>query len=1158
MTIRKYFKSIAGIAVSICLIFSAYLSSSALSGLVEFGWTIQNNNQNIAISYEGNQTVFNFKSSYDWSTGELAKFKNKLVSCGENAYEIKFKVDDLSGGWSAFSLSWDASSNGILNNNGLIFIATAAGLEIRNAAATVTTLPLNVMEFHEIITWYSGTTIYVSVDGTQAASFVNADIANQYSSAIALGTGLTVSCSGGNNTAFRINADNNSHGWEKAGSRKNIAIIDNEKEMIFRFGNNYNWQSEHVKWENKLVSQGNQTYEFKFKVDNLTGGWIPFAVSWSVGTNGVLNANGIVFNAINGALEIRNAATMVATVPMDVTVYHDIKIWYSANTVYIAVDGTLAASFVSSDIVSQLSGAINMSTGLTLSVGGGNNTAIRIKTDLFNNGWSIQNSANNIGITDTPDTTTIAFGQGYNWETGELAKLENKVLPLTDNRFSFTFKLDDITGGWVPIGLSWSASANGTLHVNGLILNACENLIEIKNQYATVNTVSIDTSQYHTITAWTSETSTINVAIDGITRASFSSPDIYSQMTGAVDMNTGLTLSVGGGSSTKITFFNSAQIVSVNADSFSGSNDYEILNNAISSLTEKSIVSKASGQKIEYRLYLQPRTYNLSNTITFINANNIKVYGNGANLIYTNPVTAVYIEQSEGIEINDLTIDYNPLVCTQGVIQSISDSQVTVLIDTGYPADVDALNNTTGNDGLIWSNIHDRATGAVLADSQHSYAFSCNAVSLGNNRIQLTKVFPEPNGGHELTVGDAISLFHRGPTAVLIEKSEKLKFSSVNIYASPGFGISESNGKGGTVYSNVDIVPGPKPAGATQNRLRSANGDGTHFGNLEIGPTIDSCSITHCGDDCVNIQGFFYYVLESSGTQLVVSPKWDNELSIGETIEAYSSTSYATKGTAKITQFSKEYNPAYQSQIIAAYQNFDSTLANDTLIYRITLDKSLNISTGDHITSLNRIGSGAVITNSTFGYNRARGVVVKGRNTLIQGNHFYSLTHPAIIAAADIYWRESGFLEDLVIRNNTILNAATCSNMIYNQDYQIGAITVSVGPPLNTRGFYDNYNNQNILIEGNTISGTKVYGISATNCSGISIKNNAISGAFSSGRGSIGSLYSITPDSGIFVGKSYNVSVTNNTVLGNSIVTRAAEIHSSCSGTITNTGNILQ
>ena len=101
----------------------------------------------------------------------------------------------------------------------------------------------------------------------------------------------------------------------------------------------------------------------------------------------------------------------------------------------------------------------------------------------------------------------------------------------------------------------------------------------------------------------------------------------------------------------------------------------------------------------------------------------------------------------------------------------------------------------------------------------------------------------------------------------------------------------------------------------------------------------------------------------------------------------------------------------------------------------------------------------------------------------------------------------------------------------------------------------NNYECKNILIEKNTITDCQVYGIFTSNCNGITIQSNIISNPFVNGIGNVGASYGLTPNSGIFVGMSKNITVTGNTVAGGGRISQAVEIYSNCSGAINNSNN---
>lgn len=587
--------------------------------------------------------------------------------------------------------------------------------------------------------------------------------------------------------------------------------------------------------------------------------------------------------------------------------------------------------------------------------------------------------------------------------------------------------------------------------------------------------------------------------------------------------------------------------------------DENMLSAALSDAVVKSAMSVTMGQPKTFRLLLEKNhTYKVGSTLNMTGAQNVEIDGNGSTIYWTQPVTAFYLSECQGVKFSNLSIDYDPLPYTQGVVESVSGNSVVLKVDEGYPSDPAFFRRDLGGDGLLWSNIHQRSDGGVLAGAPASIAFPTNSVEgMSGGRLKLTNTFLSAPG-RSIQQGDLLSIFHRGATTVLTNECAGLVFTNVNIYSSPGFGVNEGSGDCGTVFRNCKIVPGPKPAGATQERIRSVNADGMHWGNVKKGPTLENCTITHGGDDGINIQGFFFHVLTVAGNKIVVSPKWDTPLKVGETIEGYDAQ-YNAIGTAKITAFRAYNDSSKVSQIEALYRDYDKATYDRSLLYEITLDKALNLSYGSHITSLDRIGSGAVVRNCTFGYNRARGIVVKGHDIVIENNKIIGSDLPAIVAHADILWCESGFPVNVTIRNNTIINNALSLDVTNSTNVDmLGSILVGVARPENSTGFFPCYGNKNIVIEGNTIQNTRVWGIFATNCDGITIRNNTISKPFSAGFGRMGELYNLTPQGAIFLGKSQNITVSGNKVTGAPAeLIEAVTIDASCSNIKSNTGNSL-
>ena len=593
-----------------------------------------------------------------------------------------------------------------------------------------------------------------------------------------------------------------------------------------------------------------------------------------------------------------------------------------------------------------------------------------------------------------------------------------------------------------------------------------------------------------------------------------------------------------------------SQTVTVSVSDYAwAGDDNNVLQYAINDVVWKANAAQSRGENTRYILKLEKKTYRLESTLVVYAGKNVTFDGNGATLVWTELISALQVQDCTNVTFRDFSMDYDPLPFTQGVVTSVSGNTVQVTVDEGYRTDITNILP----DGNGYMTIHDRYDGAPLPGTANFY-YPENARYIGGRDISFTMDWQDPYS-KPVAAGDVVCLFNRSGETVTLNNCAGTQFIRMNMYSSPGFLFNEGHGAGGTVLKNCQIVPGSKPAGASQNRLRSSNGDASHFGNVKKGPTLDGCRITHSGDDCINVQGFFYHVVKVSGKTVWVTPKWDTGAFVGDTVEGYEKTSYSAIGTAKITAVERQHDASLKEEIKNAYDGVAGGYQSEDLVYQITLDKDLGFKLGDHITSLDSIGSGVTIRNSIFGYNTARCVVVKGHDVVVENCTFERCSAAAIMALADLNWCESGFPVNVRIENNRIDRCSTSGAQRDAGDGNPGAIFIGNVPLYKTEGFLNNYECKNILIEKNTITDCQVYGIFTSNCDGITIQSNIISNPFVNGIGNVGALYGLTPNSGIFVGMSKNITVTGNTVAGGGRISQAVEIYSNCSGAINNSNN---
>lgn len=616
-----------------------------------------------------------------------------------------------------------------------------------------------------------------------------------------------------------------------------------------------------------------------------------------------------------------------------------------------------------------------------------------------------------------------------------------------------------------------------------------------------------------------------------------------------VDSNSGLTSSSEKKPTTNKKEENKVEVVQVNISDYSkAGDDNDIIAKAIDDITTQSISAYVQGKNKKFVLNFEKRKYDLSQQISLNNCKNVTLEGNGATFSFSTISMAFYLKNCTNVNINNLSIDYDPLPYIQGVVTDINGSDYTISVDKGYRED----NSFIDVSKTIYLNIHDSKTGGFKAGTSVDYTVrNVNNPKKGIVTFELagtSKVANNPS------IGEPISIYQRMDSAVVIYSCEGTVLKGVNLYAAPGFGVSDQFGEGGTQMLNCKIIPGPKPAGATQPRIRSTNADATHFQVLKKGPKLENCTITHSGDDGINVHGYFYYVLQVEGNTIYFTPKTAAPLKKGESITIYDGSTFEEKGSAKVEAFGRKNDTKFVNEITQLWKNTIGGCASTELIYCVKINNAIKgINQGDLLICSDNVGSGAIIKNCKFGYNRARCVVVKCKDAVIEGNTMISSSSPAIMAVSDIDWAESAFPVNLVIRNNKITGCSSGAQARYGDGSSAGDIMVGVPAK---DGFRTGKACKNVVIEGNTIENSGVYGIFVCNINGITIKNNTVINPFITGINNIANQYKITPKSGICVGMCNSVDVTNNKVTSTlKNISQAVEVMNNCTNVISNTKN---
>jgi hypothetical protein len=237
----------------------------------------------------------------------------------------------------------------------------------------------------------------------------------------------------------------------------------------------------------------------------------------------------------------------------------------------------------------------------------------------------------------------------------------------------------------------------------------------------------------------------------------------------------------------------------------------------------------------------------------------------------------------------------------------------------------------------------------------------------------------------------------------------------------------ETGGEGGHYYVDCRVVPGPKPAGATEEPLVGCGADGFHSAGARNGPTIERCAwegLLH--DDCIAIHGRLQQVVRAKGNKLILEKGNRGGFAVGEPVRVSSQ-----KG--------------FFGEFICTNLR---VLESDGRLLELSLDRESGAPPDAKASNPRHNGAGFKILNCQLGNCRSRGILVKADNGLIENCAISGCGRSAISIGPEYYWGEADYSRNVTVRGNTlrnnVLNGSEAGTVFVHGDGAIGNGNIAI------------------------------------------------------------------------------------------------------------------
>ena len=489
-------------------------------------------------------------------------------------------------------------------------------------------------------------------------------------------------------------------------------------------------------------------------------------------------------------------------------------------------------------------------------------------------------------------------------------------------------------------------------------------------------------------------------------------------------------------------------------------------------ILEEAIRSKAGYVRIPpgtYRLKADPSG---KAHLFFEDVHDMVIDAHGVELVMTElaKTSLIFFHNCSRITVRGLTVDCDPILFTQGVIDAIHPERkwYDVRIESGYETNVNAFGN------LRPMNIFDPKT----------LEWKLGVPDIFIEKVEqampdVWRVYPQKHSSWKcpIDVGDPAVIPVFGAPGFTCRGCVDMVFEDCTIYQSGSMAFHEHSGGGNTTLRRCRVLKRP---GST--RLLSTNADGFHCKNMRKGPTVEDCVFEGMHDDAINIHGMFGRVFgEPDGRDVFIVPHFEENSRPGDRIQFFSSINGASLGVFTVETI-KHIRDGKDIERKKLYNS------SSGLLYRFTLDRPAPVQVLDGMMCLNACGSGFVIRNNEVRPIRYRGFLIRTHNGLIEGNRITGCANDGITLTTHPF-SEGPYNKNIIIRNNVIRHVGM---MPYSK--------VGAGIRVLTQVFQGNltqrantYEHENILIEGNKIEDVTGDGIAISHARDVVVRNNRIS-----------------------------------------------------------------
>jgi hypothetical protein len=462
------------------------------------------------------------------------------------------------------------------------------------------------------------------------------------------------------------------------------------------------------------------------------------------------------------------------------------------------------------------------------------------------------------------------------------------------------------------------------------------------------------------------------------------------------------------------------------------------------------------------------------------NYNNLTIDGQGSELIFHGRMLPISLIENENITLKNLHIDFQqPQICQVEVLSNDIDKGI-ITFKTAPWVTYTIKDSVFYNTGNGWEL--NPTAGIVFEKDSKRIVYNTSDIAVGTKKVEeISKgIFKSYNWKNtKLKPGMVIAMrtWQRPNPGIFLHKGKNVRLKKVTVHYSEGMGLLAQLSE--NIYLdefNVSLK------GKSDPRYFTAQADATHFSSCKGVIISENGLYENMMDDAINIHGTYLKILKRVNDYTLIARYMHGQAYgfdwgySGDSVQFIKSKTMDLIGSKNTIQ-----------SIDVLREKSNDPIKTFKIVFADKLDKLIDPSNTDlGIENLTWTPE-VIFSKNIIRNNRARGALFSTpQKTIVSNNLFDHTSGTAVLLCGDCNgWYETGSTRNIVIRNNTFINALT------NQ-FQFTNAIISIYPEIPDLKNQKTYFHSGIVIENNKFETFDKPIVYAKSVDGLIFKGNKI------------------------------------------------------------------